>query len=200
MPASYDWPTFDAMVGGMAGLIEVDARAEPLMQRWADVIVEGNRRGVLSGLDGHDQPMPPLKYRNTGKIRKRANRQVPEYGTTRYESTGAGPYATGLHDNLTAAQYEQLTGPRLAPRLENSRVIKDLMTEIRYFPAEHKWEVVGAWDAVMSVKGVKFLPFHFNGEGRLPRYDLRPVRPRDLAFCVNALRAFLKDEFFVTFG
>lgn len=198
MPATFtvqwpDWSRFDA---GLKALSEFDAR--PLMERWADIIVEGNRRGVLAGLDGNDRPMPPLRYRG-GAGKKTANRRVPAYGTTRHASTGYGPYSTGLHDNLTTAQYLELTGPRLAPRRERSRVIKNLHTEIRSDPPAGTWEVVGAWAEVVSVKGVRFLSYHFNGTGRLPRYDLRPIRPKDREFALNALRAFVRGLFLVRF-
>jgi hypothetical protein len=43
--------------------VMADPDASPLMDDWERIIVEGNRRGVLSGLDGNDRPMPPLRYR-----------------------------------------------------------------------------------------------------------------------------------------
>jgi hypothetical protein len=193
--ASIEWTQFGQLDATFTALIEFDAM--PLMERWADIIVEGNRRGVLAGLDGHNNPMPALQYRD-GKGKKTRNRQVGHYGTTVFETTGFGPHRAGLHDNLTTALYSQLTGPRLAPRGEASRVIKNLHTEIRNLDGG-TWEVVGAWLQVVSNEGVPFLPFHFEGDGRLPRYDLRPVRPEDLQFAANALRAFVKDQFLRSF-
>jgi hypothetical protein len=191
--ASIEWDGYGALQQGLAAVAEVDAT--DLMEQWCDILVEGNRRGVLSGRDGNDQPMPPLKYRN-GAGRKTRNRKAGDFGTSRYESTGAGPYATGLNDNLSTALYSQLTGPRLAPRGEASRVIKNLMTEVRHDPASGRWEAVAAWHQVVSAKGGPFLPFHFEGEGRNPHYALRPVRPQDYQFALNALRAWLKAQFF----
>lgn len=190
-----DWPDFGRLDQCLTALADFDAM--PLMERWADIVVEGNRRGVLSGLDGHDRPMPPLKYRD-GKGRPTANRKAGLYGTTAHGTTGRGPYATGLHDNLTTRQYQDLAGPRLAPRREQSRAVTNLHTEIRH-PAPDVWEVVGAWLEVVSEDGVSFLPFHLEGTARLPRYDLRPVRPKDLQAAANALRAFLKEQFFAGF-
>jgi hypothetical protein len=192
MPLGIDWPGFEALDGGLHALTAFDAA--PLMERWCDILVEGNRRGVLSGRDGFDRPMPALKYRG-GAGKATANRRVPDFGTTRHETTGHGPYAAGLHDNLTSWQYRQLSGPRLAPRGEASRVIKNLHTEVRHDPATDTWEAIGAWAEVVSTRGVPFLPFHFDGDGHNPRYDLRPVRPRDRELAVNALRAFVKEQF-----
>ena len=190
--AGYDWQGFRELQTRLSRCVHLDAT--PLIEQWEAIIVEGNRRGVLSGRDGNDQPMPALKYRN-GKGKRTGNRKVPDFGTSKHGSTGFGPYAVGLHDNLTTGQYMNLTGPRLAPRGERSRSIKNLETETRHDPAKNRWEAVGAWRQVVSVKGVYFLPFHFDPApgSRLPRYDLRPVRPKDFQFCANALRAFVRQ-------
>ena len=175
-----------------------DPDATPLLERWVETLIEGNRRGVLSGVDGNDQPMPPLKYRQ-GAGKRTRNRQAGSYGTPVHESTGWGLYASGLHDTLASSQYRQLTGPRLAPRGDASRAIKNLHGEIRHQPGSRVWEAVGAWYGVVSHEGTPFLPFHFEGQGRNPRYDLRPIRPRDYQFCLNAFRAWahglLRDSF-----
>ena len=192
MPANVDWPGYDALQANLSHLTQFDAR--PLMERWKDIVVEGNRRGVLAGVDGHDNPMPPLKYRD-GKGRNTRHRKVGAAGTSLHDATGRGPYATGLHDNLTTEQYRKLTGPRLAPRRDGSRAIKNLRTRIDHDPASNEWSVIGAWHQVVSVKGVEFLPFHFRGDGRLPKYDLRPVREKDRQFALNALRAFVTQLF-----
>jgi hypothetical protein len=163
----------------------------PLMKQWAGVLVEGNRRGVLSGRDGFDQPMPPLQYRN-GAGKRTANRKVPNFGTT------SARELLGTGANLTTRQYQQLTGPRLAPRREQSRVIANLRPEARH-PLPDRWEAIAAWRNVVSRKGIQFLPFHFaedRGKARSPRYDLRPVRPKDYQFCLNQLRAFARQTFF----
>lgn len=195
--SGFEWQGYAKLDGQLAALTDVDAM--PLMERWADIVIEGNRRGVLSGLDGFNNPMPPLKYRD-GAGKKTRNRQVGRvgYGENKHPETGHGPFSTGLHDNLASARYQELTGPRLAPRGEVSRAIKNLHTEIRN-PSPGRWEVIGAWYAVVSTSGVPFLPFHFEGAGHNPVYDLRPVRPEDLQFCANAVRAFAKQLFFERF-
>jgi hypothetical protein len=196
MPLTVEWPGLAKLTAQMVKISNYDPM--PVLQKWEDIIVEGNRRGVLSGLDGLDQPMPPLQYRN-GKGKRTANRKGGangEFGKARFNATGRGPFATGLHDNLTTAEYQKLTGPRLAPRRDQSRVIKNLKTEIR-MPSPGRWEVIGSWDDVVSVKGVKFLGAHFEGRHpHIPWYDLRPIRPRDWQFCVNALRADTRQLFF----
>lgn len=184
--ATVEWPGLPKLLKQLNNVANLDCM--PLMERWAATIVEGNRAGVLSGRDGFDRPMTPLRYRN-GAGRKTSNRRVPNYGTTRHQAT-----AIGQNDNLTTTEYQKLTGPRLAPRGESSRVIKNLHTEIRH-PEPNRWEAVGAWFNVISARGVPFLPFHFSGTRRLPRYDLRPVRPKDYEFCLNAAKAFLKAAF-----
>lgn len=193
--SGFEWEGYAKLDGQLAALTDVDAM--PLMERWSGILVEGNRRGVLSGLDGFNNPMPPLKYRD-GAGKRTRNRQAKNYGTTKHETTGHGPLASGLHDNLGRAEYEAMTGPRLAPRGEESRAIKNLHTEIRN-PSPGRWEVIGAWYAVVSASGVPFLPFHFEGAGHNPVYDLRPVRPEDLQFCANAVQAFVKQILFERF-
>lgn len=191
MSLRVEWPGLEGLVERLRALRGVDLT--PVATRCAEILVEGNRRGVLAGLDGNNAPMPPLKYRG-GAAKKTRNRRVPDFGTTLYETTGAGPFATGLHDNLTTAQYKQLTGPRLAPRREGSRVIKNLHPEVER-PDDDTWVAVAAWDNVRSPDGTMFLPYHFNGADGMPRYDLRPIRPEDFAFCANALKTFAQQNF-----
>lgn len=187
MATGLEWQGFQRFDAGLAALAEFDAY--DLMVQWGQTIVEGSRRGILSGIDGYGNPMPPLRYRfGVGKSTK--NRRVPEYGTTRHAPGGGG---------LSHSEYENLTGPRLAPRGDASRVIKNLHIEIRHFADLGRWEVIGAWLDVVSKTGVPFLPFHFEGAGRNPKYDLRPVREPDLRFCENALRAFVRSEYLSRF-
>ena len=209
MPAGFEWDTFGAFTDGLNALANLDAT--PLMERWEEIIVEGNRRGVLSGVDGYNRPEPPLKYR-FGIGKRTRNRQRPAYGSPVANPQKAdvrafrGPFAAGWDDNLLASQYAGLTGPRLAPRGEQSRAIKNLMTRIDYDPSTHTWSVIGAWAEVVSAEGFPFLPVHFEGlkAGRgagftMPKYDLRPVRPEDLQFARNALMAFIRTDYLERF-
>ena len=102
---------------------------------------------------------------------------------------GFGPWASGLHNNLTTAQYRLLGGPPLAPRDQFSRVITNLKVTIGGPPnGAPNWYAEGAWDQVVNVKGQPFLKYHFEGSGRLPRRDLRGVRPQGIAKAIDALR------------
>ena len=188
--ASVSWPGYDALIQKLQTLKDPDLM--PVMEVWRATIIEGNRRGVLSGLDGHNRPAPALVYRN-GAGRKTRNRRVPDYGTTRYTAT--------INDNLTTKQYQQLTGPRLAPRGEQSRIIKNLFVDILVKGNPRTWALKGSWYEVRSRDGVEFLPTHFLGKWinkpfgwfKMPKYDLRPVRPEDRDMCFNALKAFVRQ-------
>lgn len=191
--ANIDWPNWIDTDAAFTRMTTFDAT--PLMRQWEGIIVEGNRRGVLSGLDGFNQPMPPLKYRG-GKGKPTRNRRAPNFGKRKHE-----PTAIGYDDNLTTWQYQRYTGPRLAPRRELSRVISNLETSVMSDPSSGVWAAIGAWRYVVSSKGKKFLPYHFaenRGKATFPRYDLRPVRPQDVQFALNALEAFVKKLFRVT--
>ncbi len=170
------------------------ARYKPTRAQWntlaeqlEKVVIEDNRKGVLSGLDRDGNPMAPVKYR-TGLSVKTRFRRGPEFGTT----SGRFQGRTGLgfklrkwlgraggdtlpNNNLTTAAYRKLTGPPLAPRREGSRVITNFQVTSRVI--EGGVEVAGSWKDVLSAKGRPFLMGHFTGAGRLPRRDLRGVRP-----------------------
>jgi len=182
--ATDTWPGFDALRVRLHGLAEPDA--SELVEEWERILVEGNRRGVLQGLDGHDRPMPPLKYRTGRGNPNKQNRRGRRFGMG----------VENRYDNLTTAQYQQLTGPRLAPRRLQSRAIKNLVTGSGRDPAnDHQWFAEGRWDQVLSRDGKKFLPFHFEpGPGsRLPKYDLRPVRPQDRQAARQLARQWVRD-------
>lgn len=169
MPASYSWGGFDALSRKLSRLKDPDA--SPLMETWEKIIVEDNRKGVLAGTDKDDRPMPPLKYRG-GKGASAKGRKGGARGTV-----AAGANNPGTGGNLTTAEYQKLTGPRLAPRGANSRVITNLHTGSGRDPgAANRWFAMGAWLDVVSKRGAKILPAHFSGLNRLPRYDLAGVR------------------------
>lgn len=187
MATGFEWAGFQRFDSGLQALTEFDAY--PLMEQWCAIEQEGNRRAVLSGLDGYNRPAPPLVYR-FGIGKKTKNRRVPLFGTTLHQSGG---------DALTRAEYEELGGPRLAPRGDASHIIKNLHQEVRHFAAENRWEAVCAWEAFLDKNGNDIFTYHFLGQGHNPRYDLRPVRPEDIQFCENALRAFVKQEYLSRF-
>lgn len=170
--------------------------ATPLMISWQLIIREDNRKGVLAGLDKDGNPMQPVTYRpklapgeKPTNIRSKAAARLRNNQNPRRMHNllfaGHGPWASGLHNNLSPAEYRKLTGPPLAPRGQFSRVITNLVTgwEPPQPGAKTKiWTAFGAWKDVVSVKGIAFLVFHFTGQ-RLGRHgpsikrDLRGVRP-----------------------
>ncbi len=172
------------------GLLARIATADPtpLLEEFERIVEADNERGVLAGLDKDGNPMPPVTYRpkaskGPGLSRKQQSPRHNAFGK-RYQATG---------DNLTSSQYRKLDGPPLAPRRKASRVIKNLDIGSFYDPATGKGIAFGAWKGVVSKKGVAFLAFHFNGEGRLPRRDLRGVRPWGREQAKQALRRWWKS-------
>jgi hypothetical protein len=189
----------------LSGLDRIQARlrkiadpdATPLMATWMRIIDDDNRRGVLAGLDMNGNPMVPVMYRpkTPGGVKLTVEQrlgQAPNTKRGRYSSFGS--IANGLNNNLTSAQYRLLNGPALAPRGQFSRVITNLLTD--YDDSKRlqgKWEAWGYWDGVVSVKGVPFLAFHFDGEGHLPIRDLRGLRPAGKTLALDELRKWAFD-------
>lgn len=171
----------------------------PLLVTFERLIEEDNRKGVLDGTDKDGKLMDRPIYRpKAGKIQELSaqQRMNQRKRAKRGMFAGLGPWASGLHNNLTTEEYEMLDGPPLAPRRQFSRVI----TNLRLEPFERNqisggWEFVASarWVDVVSVEGVHFLTFHFNGEGQ-KRRDLRGVRPKSLEKARKSARAWMIDQ------
>jgi hypothetical protein len=105
----------------------------------------------------------------------------------------AGPRKAGAvilpNNNLSTAAYQRLTGPRLAPRRDASRVITNY--ETRHGHDAQSWFAEGSWRDVLTPTGDELLPIHFNGTGAAPKYDLRHVRPWGITEAGKRLRAFV---------
>ncbi len=178
------WDGYDRLRAKLQKLADPDA--SPLMDKWSDILIEGNRRGVLAGMDGNDRPMPALTYRNGEGFAGAKNRRGAAFGTTRDYRTKWDRRIPGLN-NLTSREYKESTGPRLAPRYAGSRVITNLYPGYGRDEAnDFTWYAEAVWFDVVSEKGYPFLHVHFDGKraGRgkgfmMPRYDLRPVRLAD---------------------
>ena len=193
------WDGFDDLYRRLGELADPDA--SELMEEWTKVIVEGNRRGVLAGLDGNDNPMPPLKYRGGEGFEGVKNRRGWPYGQKRdYRN----PWVKRIPElaNRTTREYQECTGPRLAPKYAMSRVIQNLEPSrpARDPSQNYIWFAEAVWFDVVSDKGYHFLPVHFDGKraGRspgfqMPKYDLRPVRPADRALAKAEMVAWAKD-------
>lgn len=173
----------------------------PLMVSFMKIITDDNRKGVLAGTDRRGVPMDPVKYRPLGGKGERltkAQRNVANARVRRGSYAGHGPHAAGLHNNLTRREYERLGGPPLAPRGAYSRAITNLKTGWQSYGSE--WEAYGYWDEVVSVKGTPFLHAHFVGAStgrgrrtRLPRRDLRGVRPEGMSLARKAVKNYMRD-------
>jgi hypothetical protein len=175
----------------MEGLNSLTNRqVDPLLEEIALIGIEDNRKGVLRQIDGEGNRMPNVTYR-TGKAQRFARfrqRASDNFGTAtgtfkgrtnwKAPSTIKRNLAKGRlpNNNLTTAAYKKLTGPALAPRGEESRVITNHRGEWGR-TAKGYFFVRWYWKDVLSAKGRAFLRAHFRGIGRLPRRDLRGIRP-----------------------
>lgn len=174
---------------------------EPLFREIYQTVYEDNRRGVMMGLDKDNRPAQPLKYRNSAAIQSGArSRTSGEFGrATRIGSSsrqaiirGAAPARTNVagqtvilpNNNLTTAQYKRLTGPRQAPRRDQSRIIANL-TRRDPVLMPWGWRLEAYWADVLDAKGRPFLPHSFT------KYDLRGVRPWGLERIRHLVRAYL---------
>lgn len=149
----------------------------PLIEAWSKILIEDNRRGVMTGTDGDGNPMKPTKYRKS-LTQTAPGRSADAFFNASGEAfsnmegerefffanLSGGPgvgHKPGTGDNLTTREYQKMTGPPLAPRGAASRVISNYTVE----PVTdgNTIGVEGGWDDVVSKKGVEFLPFHFHG-------------------------------------
>src|SRR5215217_4992333 len=111
-----EWPGYERLAKRLArlGTINYDG-AIPLLEDWREILVEDGRKGILAGQDRDGNALKPVTYRN-GQARRTAARRGNKFGTTTGTPKPSGPLASGLHGNLTTAEYRKLTGPPLAPR------------------------------------------------------------------------------------
>ena len=178
-----------------------NANATPLMVTWCKIIDEDNRKGVLAGLDKDGNPMRAVTYRPVTKkppklTDAQRNNVARKKRRGKYAGFGANP--AGVNNNLTPAEYRLLDGPPLAPRRAFSRVITNLLTRFGQ-TAKGSWEAIGYWNEIVSRKGVKFLQYHFDGaplargKGRLPKRDLRGLRPEARDKARKSARAWMLD-------
>lgn len=81
--------------------------------------------------------------------------------------------------------------PPLIPARERSRAIANYrVTHVRR--SATSWLILGAWQDVLSSRGVPFLPFHAEGAGHLPVRDIFAVRPAGRRKMSAALRDWVR--------
>jgi hypothetical protein len=202
-------------LSGLERLIRRLARIAPipdedmsvLMEEFAAIVVEDNRKGILEGTDKDGNPMKPVSYRpvadktkfpgHSGGAKKTKARPDGSFGTGSGAFKGA---KTARFGNLTLEQYKKLDGPPLAPRYDKSRVITNLKVGYQQVDAR-TWEAVGLWDQVLDQAGQPFLMKHFTGATvpfgkktiKLPVRDLRGVRPWGRQQARRAVRLWIQD-------
>jgi len=94
------------------------AAVKELMESWERRLEEGNRKGVLAGLDKDGHPAPKPSYRPVNPKKLTLSQRLGQRGNLR-----RGKYNPGVGAGLTTAEYRRLTGPCLAPRKQFSRSI-----------------------------------------------------------------------------
>jgi hypothetical protein len=178
------------LVGELARVATIPPEdLEDLGWRFVDIVTEDNRKGVLEGTDHEDNAMPPLGYREGHGQPTAARASASDvFGTRRGRFKGVqaapkrsrrggpdGEEGIKANNNLATWLYQEFDGPRLAPRLESSRVIANLEPEpLQILPNGFVSEC--GWVDVVDENGRAFLMDHFQGSSRAPRYDLRGVR------------------------
>src|SRR5271166_4038201 len=82
-------------------LVDIADDAAPLMKYWERVMDDGNRNGVLNGLDKDGKPAPTLHYRPVGKPNKVtvAQRLGQNARLKRGRVAGRGKYESGVLPN-----------------------------------------------------------------------------------------------------
>jgi len=169
MIGGYFSGSFDGVHTFTARLSTLDHYAGDLIGRWAAVLIEDNRRGVLAGLDRHDRQVIPTNYRNSfvqaGRDKPTTVQEVK--GWLVNVSGGPGPgFKPGAGWDLTKKEYREQSGPPLAPRGMASRIISNYTVAPMHQPgAGGMVGVEGGWDDVLNDRGEEFLQYHFDGTG-----------------------------------
>jgi hypothetical protein len=188
VPTILDLTGLDHILAGLRRIQHLDATS--LMLSWQLIIETDNRDGIMKGLDKDGVPInsyAPITYRPKGPPKRHLRRKV-------------GAFNPGVGGNLSSSEYRRLGGPPLAPRGTGSRVITNLLTGKEGQPGDTQWAAIGYWEGVVSPKGNPFLIHHFTGAGRLPRRDLRGLRPAGRAKALTALQAWGRGEIRDAFG
>lgn len=215
MAAAPNFTPFDRLKVRLGRLVNpTPGDVQELALEVAAVMVEDNRAGVLSGVDKNGTPAPALRYRGgsgtptafragsdptfglAARLTKTGRRQRIRFkGLSTFQKMDMRFRQFVLpNNNLPTWRYQQLTGPRLAPRGEESRSISN------YKPlnppgvwSNGKLVVTCAWVDIVSAKGKPFFRAHLKGANGLPKYDLAGVRPNGKRLARLAARDWARN-------
>jgi len=168
-----------------------------LMLSIEKVMDADHAKGVIEGKDKDGNTMKPVTYRGGNAVPmsplvlKRKNRNKETFRNWRFQ----GPIDRDANDaNLSTSEYKKLTGPPLAPRGLNSRIIRNYFTHSGFDGKTYFAEAVLV--DILSKKGIPFMQYHFDGEGRLPKRDLRGVRPEGMLKIRKLVALEIRRQFF----
>ncbi len=189
---------FEHLEGRLLAIAYIADYAGPLVKCWESVLEDGNRRGVLTGLDKDDKPAPQLHGGPVGTAKKLSVAQRPGQHPNRRRGryAGRGEYEEILaNNNLPTRELAKLAGPYAAPRRQFSRLITNLTTGSGRDPSDPKvWRAGAAWVEVVIPKGQPILHMIFDGTDTLNPYDLRGIRAEEKAEMWESFRAWAKLE------
>jgi hypothetical protein len=191
--ASVEWDGFDNTFRILTAWESFEfVFVEPLLDSWSDIMVEDRRICTIEGKDKDGQALTPTKYRKSTTKPARSRPKNRGFGELagRLDFGGFGPFSVGLNNNLSTEEYEQLTGPPLAPRGLGSRIWTNY--NVRQSQLDDvTFAVDGEWHDVVDEDGREFLPDHFLGLG-VPVRDLRGVSPAGMEKVNRATIAFVE--------
>lgn len=156
------------------------------MQQCEIAIHEGHIRGVMAGTGGDGHKLIETSYRTSEAAPLKKSRTI--------RNSRFGPPGITKDDNLTTAEYVKLKGPPLAPRGLGSRVIRNFASESGL--DADGWYVTAYLVGIISRKGKPFMEYHFTGAERLPRRDLRGIRPETKSRILKLLDLEIRRQFF----
>ena len=153
---------------------------------------EDHVKGIMAGKDKDGNTTTPVTYRN-GVIDRKLVKAMKKQAINnwRYQA----PIAIDAADaNLTTAEYKKLSGPPLAPRGLNSRIIRNYATQAGF--DGNNWWVEAALIDIVNKKGNPFMQYHFEGSGRLPQRDMRGIRPEGMTKIRKLVALEIRRQFF----
>ena len=156
------------------------------MEQCEVAIHEGHIRGVMAGTDKDGVPMIETTYRNSNAMPLKKSRTI---SNSRFGAPGMTK-----NDNLKTSEYVKLKGPPLAPRGLGSRVLRNFASESGL--DADGWYVTAYLVGIISRKGKPFMEYHFTGAGRLPKRDLRGIRPETKSRILKLLDLEIRRQFF----